>query len=789
MKQQSVTNGPATTFAKATVVRRSFTRRRRAGHYVLILLALGAAIVQSPTLQAQNPPAQTSPSTQTPPSVTFQVEVNYVDVDAVVTDEKGNFVTGLTRDDFEVFEDGKPQKIDMFSLVEIPVEKENRFLIDNRPVPTDSQSNRQPFTGRVFVIVMDDQDVSLMRSPHTRKAAREFVEKYLGANDTAAVIHTSGRADAAQEFTSNKQLLLASIDKFVGRRMRSLTLERLDSYYQRLAMLSSDQQSSNGEPAPQEDVGRTSRNTDPNDFERGYRAIGVLDTLKNTAEFLAGVRGRRKAVVFFSEGIDYPITDLFGSQSATDVIRATRDAVSMAARANVNFFTVDPRGLAGMTSEFMEMQGSGAPELTGGPKVPTSGVNSTAPFNAHTELMEEFQLSQGSLKTLAEETGGIAAVNSNSLSDAFARIVEANSRYYVLGYYPPTHARDGRFHKIEVRVKNRPGLKVAARRGYASPRGRTTEERERDVAARRAREARRPDADKTSTQLRDVLASPLQQSGLTLTVQSAAFKKTPKEASVALAIEIDGQRMAFAPPNEKGQFANQVELSFFSLSDRAKALAGVRTELDLTLRPETRDRVVAHGVRVNPRIDLPPGRYQIRIGAREAVGGLSGSVFYDLEVPDFRKEKLMMSGLLISSELSQRAPSIQPDPVVEKILPGAATSRREFQQGDLLAVYAELYDNMPPRQPRRLEVTVRLLSESGSEAFVSRDELPNGGAEGAKAWEIYGYPRQISLKDVPPGRYLLRVEAQARGSNVDDVKPASKETMITVVAGAGEIKK
>ena len=155
MKQQSVTNGPATTFAKATVVRRSFTRRRKAGQYVLILLALGAAIAQSPALRAQNPPAQTlprtqaSPQTQTPPSVTFQVEVNYVDVEAVVTDEKGNFVTGLTRDDFEILEDGKPQKVDMFTVVEIPIEKEDKFLIANRPAPTDSQSNRQPFAGRL----------------------------------------------------------------------------------------------------------------------------------------------------------------------------------------------------------------------------------------------------------------------------------------------------------------------------------------------------------------------------------------------------------------------------------------------------------------------------------------------------------------------------------------------------------------------------------------------------------------------------------------------------------------
>ena len=80
----------------------------------LIALAVVAAALQSPAIRAQAP--------QAPPSVTFQVEVNYVDVDVVVTDEQGNFVSGLTREDFEVLEDGKLQKVDTFVYVEIPIE-------------------------------------------------------------------------------------------------------------------------------------------------------------------------------------------------------------------------------------------------------------------------------------------------------------------------------------------------------------------------------------------------------------------------------------------------------------------------------------------------------------------------------------------------------------------------------------------------------------------------------------------------------------------------------------------
>src|SRR5688572_32981688 len=88
---------------------------------------------------------------QAPPSVTFQTEVNYVDVDAIVTDDKGNFVSGLTRDDFEVFEDGKPQKIEMFSYVELPVQRADRFVALGRPAPADTRSNERPFDGRVYV--------------------------------------------------------------------------------------------------------------------------------------------------------------------------------------------------------------------------------------------------------------------------------------------------------------------------------------------------------------------------------------------------------------------------------------------------------------------------------------------------------------------------------------------------------------------------------------------------------------------------------------------------------------
>jgi VWFA-related protein len=742
-----------------------------------LVVLLTAIVLQSPSLLGQA--AQT-------PGVTFQVEVNYVDVDVVVTDEAGRFVTGLTRDDFEVFEDGKPQKIDTFSQVEIPLEKTQTVVVEGRPIIPDTQTNRRPFDGRVYVFVLDDLDVSALRSTQVRDAARKFVQQHMGANDVAAVVYTSGRTDASQEFTTNRELLLRAIDKFQGRRMRSLSLERLDAYYQRIAFgyTSRTEADPNTGTINSQDPAGYGRTSDPTELERGTRALNVLDSLKNTAEFLSSVRGRRKAVLFFSEGLDYPIRDVFGAHDATVIIRATQDAISTAARANVNFYTIDPRGLAGMTQDFMESAGIGNGVGTTGPVLLVPGTNAPASgitgvsgvFNVQDELMTEFRLSQDTLRELAEQTGGIASVNTNDVTPAFERIVNANSRYYVLGYYPPNHPRNGRFHKIEVRVK-RPGVRVEARRGYASPRGRSPDERKRDEAARLAREARRPDGKRTSTPLLGVMTSPMQQSGLAFSVQAAPFRNTAAEASVALAVEIDGSRLPFGPPNEKGQVTNKIELSFFGLNEQGKAVSAGWSDLDLTLRPETRDRVTAHGVRVNPRISLAPGRYQVRVGARETLGGMAGSVFYDLEVPDFRKEPLMIGGLLLTTPSVQQTPSIQPDPVVSKLLPAPATSRREFPRGDLLALYTEIYDNDASRQARRIDVSVRLLSETGTEAVGSRDELTNGGGND-KPWEIYGYAKQIPLKGLAPGRYVLRVEAAVRGQ---DRAPAIRESLITIL--------
>ncbi len=732
---------------------------------VSICLAVAGSVPSLGPARAQQPP----------PQPTFKVSVNVVDVDVTVKDVQGNFVTGLAAEDFEVLEDGKPQSIQTFSYIELPAQRRTSFAFGGRPVPADVRSNRDVESGRVYIIVLDDLNVAPIRTAVVRRHARDFIEQHFGPRDLASVVVTSGRKDAAQEFTNDPALLLRAVDNFFGQRLQSAEMQRIDDYYnnQLLAGLNDTVNKDNDPQQPTTVLNPITRNQsfDPSNLERGQRAVGVLNTIESLSEFLEGVRGRRKALLWFSEGIDYPMAETFSSQSGNEIIRATRDAVNAAARANVNVYALDPRGLIGMTTDLIESGRAGPPDYAG--TDPTKPVGT--PFSGTQALLSEMRLTQDSLRTLADSTGGFAAVDTNSFNEAFNRIIEANSRYYLLGYTPPAHPRDGRFHRIEVRVK-RPGLTTIARRGYPSSSGATREERRLEALNRWARERRTGGENDMSTELRAAINGAVQQSGLTLAVQAVAFKGTAKQADVAITVELDGRLLEFAQqPN--GLFADNIEVSYFALNDDGRPQRGTRAALNLAVRPETYQRLKTLGVRLSSRTPLAPGRYQLRVGARDPQTGKSGTVFTDLTVPEFSSKPLMMSGVVVSSAEGQGVFTPQHDAVAEKLLGAPPTTRREFDQADTLTWLSEIYDNSPARQPRRIDVAARLIAEDGRDAFVSRDMLSNG--EGASRWTSFGYTGRIPLKDIAPGRYLLQIEARER-SDKDEQGMQTAQTVVTV---------
>ena len=699
---------------------------------VLVALA-GVALTAG---QAQQPPPPLA--TDAP---TFKAQVEYVEVDALVTDEQGNFVRNLTRDDFQVFEDGRRQTIAAFSLVDIPIEAADRPLYAAGPIEPDVQTNARPFDGRVYVLILDDLHTDALRSQRVKLAARQFIERHLGANDLMAVVHTGGRSQAAQEFTSNKRLLLRAVDQFVGRKLPSATLARNDEYWRQRGL-------------PQQDL----RINDPYDVERGHNARASLEVVQKIAEWFGGVRGRRKTILFVSEGIDYDITDLIRSPftpagMASAVLDDIRVAIAATARSNVSIYSIDPRGLSTLGDDTIGVTGFADADPGGGAS-PDGTPGQSGRGIGMSSLRNEQMLAHENLRALAEETNGFAVINRNDYASAFERIVRDNSSYYVLAYYPPNNKRDGKFHRIEVKV-DRPGLSVRARRGYVAPRGNTP--------------ARKPPAPgDASHELLDALNSPLPVSGLTMAAFAAPFKGPAPKASVLLGLELLGRDLSLLPNGK-------IELSYVVVDNDGKTHGAKTDTLTTNLRPETRTRVEQTGFRVLNRLELEPGRYQVRVASHDPGAALAGSVIFDLEVPDFHKQKFSMSGLVLTSMSGSTLVTVKPDEDLKAVLPAPPIGQRTFPQNDEIALFVEIYDNSGAI-PHKVDIVAQVRGDDGTVYLELEDERDSRELEGGRGG--YGYTARIPVSEFAPGAYVLSVTARSRIGNDE---PSSREVRFRVV--------
>jgi hypothetical protein len=483
----------------------------------------------------------------------------------------------------------------------------------------------------------------------------------------------------------------------------------------------------------------------------------MLDSLRKLSDFMAGLHGRRKALVLVSEGIDYDIYNMFDNNSAaSDILNSTRDAIAAATRGNVSIYAVDPRGLMTPGGDLIESSGVASDEPNLG-----LGVQSA---------MEELRLSQDSLRELSEETGGVAFVNRNNVDEAFDRIVAENSSYYVLGYYPSNDKRDGRFRKIQVRV-TRPGLMVRARRGYVAPRGRP-------AAATKA------STDPLETALKAAIESPLPNPGIPMRLFAAPYKGMPPNAAIAIAVELNVNALKFTEKN--GTYNDALNVVTFVSDGDGKTRVNEKTTVDLTLMPTTYLRARERGFRVTSSINLPPGRYQLRVSAADS-SGVAGSVVRTLVVPDFYKSPLIMSGLTVLSASGVLAPTakVKDDPVFQ-LLMRPPTTAREFARDDQLLVFAELYENQQNAQPHKVGITTEVRAEGGRVVFNNSEERSStelqGGdsppsARGGRATGGYGFTSQIPLKDFAPGLYVVHVEGKRTDGNIP---PAARDVQIRV---------
>lgn len=639
----------------------------------------------------------------------FRVQVDAIEIDAFVTDALGNPVTDLTIDDFEVLEDGRPQAITSFSLVNIPIERLDRPLYSASAIEPDVQTNTRG-EGRVYVIAVDEINPEFV--PRTRQFLRRFIEQHFAANDIGAFVYVGrGRSSDAQDFTSNRRLLIEAVEKYSGG-FGSMPI-----------------------PAPADPSIAPTIGGMSSEEEAILRTR--MRSLRDLTEFMSRLRGRRKTMIYITESLG----DVFGVLDYNGGARSIpfddlHAAVTAATRGNVSIYPVDPRGLT--------TDGGG-------------GDVEVAPTPGGTSNLARIQ----ELRALAEATGGFALVNSNRFDDAFARIVRENSSYYVLGFTSTNDRRDGRFRRLQVRVK-RPGLTVRSRNGYLAPmRGAPSP----PVTAR--------DANALPVPVADSLASPMPVPTVPMRVFAAAYKGADRQATVPLAVEIDVAALGLA--EQGGNYVGELAVATTAIGPSGKVFPGQRHTAKLALRPESYERARANGLRLLTQVDLPPGRYQLRVAA--GTSERAGSVIHDIEIPDFSREALAMSHVSLTSEAARGAITSDGADTFQIPLPGPITAAREFRNGDTITVYAEVYENLRNNAAHTIDFTVQLRTDDGRVLSTTAEQRSSAELGGRRSGG-YGFVAQVPLRDVEPGIYVIRAEAV---QNMGSLPGVARDVLIRVV--------
>jgi VWFA-related protein len=590
---------------------------------------------RNPTPVPPRPQPAPAPSQETP---TFRVSIRYVEVDAVVEDQKGKFVSGLTKDDFVLLEDGRPQTIDKATLVDLPETRpgEHDEPFANGPdgrAPNDSALTSFEQSGRIYVLLMDSGP-----SDSVTRLARRFIESYLAPGDLTAVVHVS-RAKG-QPLTGNKELLIAATERY-----------------------------------------RPRFGTDEASFK----------TLRDVAVSLGSVTGRRRSIVMIGTGLDLWAEDQHIHEKWDLVYEATRTANAF----NVPIHTLDPTSMA------------------------------VANVGGH--LVTGSEREQG-LRLLSDYTGGITMGNKNGAEKGFKRVVAANSRYYILGYYSNVE-HDEKNHPIVVRV-SRPDVTVT---------GRTNVRGNRPLP--KAKTVNLPGS--LAPTIRGALKGRDAPSGIPIDVTSTMYRGDNYMGSVVVSGFVTGADLQLGA-GQKVRF-----------SAAATDVSGViRAEDDRTfsfdLRESARSRIQQYGVQFFTRLVLPPGSYTVQVAVDQPAGA-AGVASIPVVVPDFADGTLFFSDLAVGQR-QRAALTLLSDRTLRRELPGGPTRRRRFSANEDLSVYAEVYDTHWPLAPR-LDLKWTIATNDGT-ALTS-------GTQGIET--VFGgraeFRGRIPLRNVPPGAYVLKVEA------------------------------
>src|SRR6266568_6245462 len=592
---------------------------------------------------------QSKPSTTQSP-YTISVSTKLVVETVEVKDKKGKPIQGLTAEDFLLTEDGIPQRLRFFEYQELstaspslPASSDEQVKIYDKlnrtKIKTEETGNSRFRNRRLMALYFDMTSMPPSDQLRSLKAAEIFVRTQMQRDDVIAILrYQGGSVDVLQDFTEDRGRLLSILETMVVGEGQGFGENSSD-----------DSTSDTGARFGQDDSEFNIFNTD--------RQLSALQTAVDMLSRLS----EKKSLLYFASGIS-----LNGLNNQAQ-LHAT---VNAAVRAGVSFWPIDARGLVAQAPLGDATKGS-----PGG-----AGMYSGASALAVTS---NFQQSQDTLYALAADTGGIAFLDSNDLSRGIQQAEQSISSYYILGYYTANATKDGKFHRIRITLKRDLAASLDYREGYYAAKEFvkfTTADKER--------------------QLEDALMLPDPITELTIAMELNYFQLNRAEYFVPLAIKIPGRELALAKRGGSEHtlidFVGEIKDAF------GTTITNLRDSVDIKLSDTTAVELSKRPIEYDAGFTLLPGKYTIKILARDNETGRIGTYQTSFTVPNLNKEnkRIPISSVVLSSQrvdlkdaLYNAAKDKQEvvNPLVQngkKLIPSVT---RVFRKDKQLYVYLQAY--------------------------------------------------------------------------------------------------
>lgn len=334
------------------------------------------------------------------------------------------------------------------------------------------------------------------------------------------------------------------------------------------------------------------------------------------------------------------------------------------------------------------------------------------------------------LGTLADATGGRTVKATNAPEAGVPQMFRENSAYYMLGFQPTDPVQNGRFRAVDVRV-NRPGVTVRTRSGYYAPR-----------AASAPRPSNRPEP----SVLDRAVSGSLPSGDLPMTLTVAPFAR-PGASRAAVAVVAGFTQIG------TGNGRDQYDVLVRAFRDNWKEAGTVTQRIEVATRPTS---IGPLHVDLVSRLDLPPGRYEIRTAATSVVTGATGSAYGSVVVPDFRRDELSLSGVVLARQSSALTGETV---ALRDVVPVRPTTLREFASNEGVRAFVRVSQG-ERRSPVDITLTTRLVDARDDVRFSREMTLEAAQFSRERSADV---TLDLPLNTLPAGEYLLSIEAAAGG--------------------------